>query len=359
VSPAPAVEPASGPRGALEELILKALCRRPCLVAFSGGRDSSAVLAAAVETARRHGLADPIPVTLRFDGDVRTGEHEWQELVVRHLGVSEWIRLDLTTELDALGPLGAGLLARHGAYWPPLAHSTVPMLEAAKHGSLLTGNGGDELLTPWALRRVWLLRRARARPRPSDVKRLVFFSLPTAARAEIYRRRSPIALGWLRPDADRELERSWARQSVAAYGSWGEYVDWMLGSRYFELGRAIFAALARDAGVLLLEPFLEPRVAGAVVRAAPAAGFASRSEALHQLFGDLLPPQVVARTTKATFTTVPWGPAARAFAADWDGSGLDSDLVDADALRAEWLRERPDFRSLTPLQCAWLATRKQ
>jgi asparagine synthase (glutamine-hydrolysing) len=354
-----ALEPASGPREALEQLILGALRRQPCLVAFSGGRDSSAILGVAVETARRHGLADPIPVTLRFGGDDRTGEQEWQELVVRHLAVAEWIRLDLTTELDALGPLGAGLLVRHGAYWPPLAHSTVPMLQAAKHGSLLTGNGGDELLTPWSLRRLWLLRRARTRPRPADMKWLVFFSLPNAARAEVYRRRSPIRLGWLTPDADRELQRSWARQSVAAQSTWAEYVDWMLGSRYFELGRAIFAAFARDAGVLLVEPFLEPRVAHAVVQEAPPAGFASRSEAVERLFGDLLPPQLTARTTKATFTTVPWGPAARAFAADWDGSGLDPDLVDADALRAEWLRERPDFRSLTPLQCVWLAAQKQ
>ena len=55
--PAPLPEPGGlGVRGALEAAVLPALQRPPCLVSFSGGRDSSAVLAVAADVARRHGL---------------------------------------------------------------------------------------------------------------------------------------------------------------------------------------------------------------------------------------------------------------------------------------------------------------
>ena len=51
------------PRAALDQAILSGLQRAPCVVSFSGGRDSSLVLAAAVDAARRHGLPLPVPVT--------------------------------------------------------------------------------------------------------------------------------------------------------------------------------------------------------------------------------------------------------------------------------------------------------
>jgi asparagine synthase (glutamine-hydrolysing) len=58
--------PAAPVRDALENAMLPALRRSPCFVSFSGGRDSSAVLAVAVEVARRHGLPEPVPATMRF-----------------------------------------------------------------------------------------------------------------------------------------------------------------------------------------------------------------------------------------------------------------------------------------------------
>src|SRR5579884_3063930 len=51
---------------ALESVLVAALSRPPCAVSFSGGRDSSAVLALATDAARRHGLELPVPVTMRF-----------------------------------------------------------------------------------------------------------------------------------------------------------------------------------------------------------------------------------------------------------------------------------------------------
>ena len=74
------------PLAALEAAILPALARPPCLVSFSGGRDSSSVLAAATRAAAREGLDPPVPVTLRLRDAPMSDEAEWQELVVRDLG---------------------------------------------------------------------------------------------------------------------------------------------------------------------------------------------------------------------------------------------------------------------------------
>src|SRR4051794_11337016 len=72
---------AATPRRALEDSLLAALRRPPCVIAFSGGRDSSALLALALHVARKHGLADPLPVTRIFPKDASTDEAKWQRLV--------------------------------------------------------------------------------------------------------------------------------------------------------------------------------------------------------------------------------------------------------------------------------------
>src|SRR4051794_5992486 len=54
---------AMSPQRALEEALLPALQSGRCRVTFSGGRDSSVVLAGATDVARRLGLADPVPLT--------------------------------------------------------------------------------------------------------------------------------------------------------------------------------------------------------------------------------------------------------------------------------------------------------
>lgn len=83
------------------------------------GRDSSAILAAATRIARVHGLQDPVPLTLRFALHPRTSETDWQELMVRHLGLARWEIAQITSELEAVGPIAAPALRRHGLYWPP------------------------------------------------------------------------------------------------------------------------------------------------------------------------------------------------------------------------------------------------
>ena len=94
---------------------------------------------------------------------------------------------------------------------------------------------------------------------------------------------------------------------------------------------------------------------GARVRRA-AAGFAGRDAALAAVAGHLLPAELVARRTKASFDGVFFDEPARAFAQDWDGSGVPDELVDPAALRAHWLGGAPDPHALTLLQAAWLAS---
>lgn len=354
--PGPDIRIESGgahPRETLERLLIPALERHPCRIAFSGGRDSSALLACATRIARARGLADPVPITLRFADHPRTGETEWQELVVRHLGLDSWEIVPVAWELEALGPMATRALRLHGLFWPPNAPTLAGLFRHARGGSLVTGNGGDEIFSPRVGRRPTLREYLRARPRRKALKVAAFLHLPGPLRTRAWTRRI-LPLPWLRPPARREARRRYAERFHGPRTSWRQAAERFLTSRYFELTHAAFEALARDDDVRLVQPFYDPRFLGGVADVAPG-GFPSRAIAMRELFGDLLPSRTVERATKASFTEAFFGPACRSFAESWDGSGLDEALVAPGALRREWSKPRPDFRSFTPLQAAWLA----
>jgi asparagine synthase (glutamine-hydrolysing) len=342
------------PAQVLEDVLTAALERTPCLVAFSGGRDSSALLAAATHLARLHGLHDPIPLTLRFPQHPRTEEARWQELVMKHLGLSEWHIVDHDQEFDVIGPVARTALRTHGLYWPPNAHNLVPLLQSASGGALVTGNGGDELFTPWLWFRVSRIRRGRMLPRRIDLKPLAFSYLPRAGRQVAYERLSHFGPPWLRPSATRALRRRYAAD-LRFGNSWRADLEAHLTSRYCEVVRSTFGLFAADAGAMLVEPFLDSRYVRAVGHHAPRDGFASRGEAMAVHFGELLPERVLTRSDKAVFTEVSSGYEARAFAENWDGSGIDESLADPEVVRSIWLSERPSMQSLTMLQAAYLA----
>lgn len=344
----------TAPRQALEQALIPALEQTPCLVAYSGGRDSSALLAAATDVARRHGFADPVPVTLRFPNHPRTQETRWQELTVGHLGLTEWVILEVKLDLDAIGSAAQGALRKHGLCWPPNAHSLLPLMHAASGGALVTGNGGDELFSPWVWLRVARIRRGRMLPARTDLKPLAFSLLPDTARRTAYERLSRFGPHWLTPSAARTLRRRVATDMALA-GSWRAELELYLSSRYREVAADTFRRFADDAGTTLVEPFFDPRYVRAVGHHAPWEGWGSRSEAMRVHFGRLLPDEVIERTDKAVFTEVSSGTSSRAFADAWDGTGVDPMLVDVEAVRLEWRSERPSMQSLTMLQAAFLA----
>jgi asparagine synthetase B (glutamine-hydrolysing) len=348
--------PTDGARQTLEQILLEALQRPPCVVAFSGGRDSSAILAEATRVARAHGLEDPIPHTLRFDSAPRTDEVEWQEAVIDHLGLDGWSMCKVDEELDSLGPVAREVLLRHGVHWPPNVHTLRLMLEPAIGGSLVTGNGGDELFTPWAGRRISMLRRGRARPRRHELRPLLRALLPNAVLTELWFRRGRHRLPWLAPAAARRVVRSVAKELMELDESWPAALERYLGSRYLEVSQGLIAAIGRDAKVEVVEPFFDPRYVRAVYSEAPAEGYPSRRVVMERNFGDLLPAKVTGRTSKAVFTEVFTGPMVRRFAREWDGSGVDTSLIEPERLREMWLSPVPDLRSLVPLQAAWLAS---
>src|SRR5918996_1040570 len=183
-TPAPAEPDDSDehPREILERLLVDALSRQPCHLMFSGGRDSSVVLAPAGDAARRHGLPEPVPLTARFPTHPATHETEWQEQVIRHLGVTDWVRVDVTDELDTLGPLATETIREFGVYWPSSAHNMRFFARHAGGGTLITGGGGEELSTRGGPRRLPIRLLARLRPRRRAAKWILVHQLPAPLR---------------------------------------------------------------------------------------------------------------------------------------------------------------------------------
>jgi asparagine synthetase B (glutamine-hydrolysing) len=349
----PALPAGTTPRAALEAAILPALARTPCLVSFSGGRDSSAVLAVAVAVARRHGLALPIPVTHRFPAAAGTDESGWQDTVVRHLALDDWVRVELSSELDAIGPVAASVIERHGLLWPCNNYFHDPIFETAAGGAVLTGIGGDEAFVGCTWDRAIAVLRGRVRPVPRDVLRVGFALAPVAVKAAFIRRWLPELLPWLRPAARREVERFVAADAAAEPLRYAGRLRKLLGSPQQRAGLEGLEAMAADHDVLVAHPLHDAGFFAALAAQPAADVYRSRTDAMAALVGDLLPPEVLRRSTKSHFSEVVWGPAARALAASWDGDGLDPEIVDCDVLREVWASAEPDTQTITLLQSVW------
>lgn len=350
---------AATPREALEAAIRPALEQTPCLVTFSGGRDSSAVLAVAVSLARRLGLEPPIPVTRRWPTYPSVDESRWQELVIGHLRVDHWERVDFE-EMDLVGPTCAPSLAEHGPLWPPLLHSWPPTFALAGGGSILTGEGGDELFD---VRRATSLRYLAAHPR--RVSRPLLKEVAIQGGPAMVRRRRAIAdrrsirPPWLRPEAgERWLDELVAWDLGEPYG-WARAVRRAVSDRSHQMGLHNFAVLASMHGATLHHPLLDPVFVAAVTSAGGPLGFAGRTSAMRRLFGDVLPDALLARADKVHFDPVVFSAATRAFAQEWSGRGVDGALVDPEALRAALGGDPVVGTAALALQAAWCADHRQ
>ena len=171
-------KPSIEPEKALRDRARSLLGTPPCIIAFSGGRDSSALLAIFVDEARRAGLPEPIAVTARWDDDVDSGEAEWQEEVVRTVGVTQWEIIRPGTDLDLLGSEATAALERSGLMWPAPAYALMPMIRLASGGVFVTGEGGDEAFGLWPYARVWWWLRGGPLPQVSALRRLALACVP-------------------------------------------------------------------------------------------------------------------------------------------------------------------------------------
>lgn len=342
------------PRKVLESIVRRALERPPCVVGFSGGRDSAALLAVAAHLARREGLDPPVAVTNVFPGDMRATEDKWQEEVLEHLRVKNWDRIVITSELDVIGPEAIPLLRRFGPTFPFNGHFVMPILRAGAGGSCITGVGGDEIFEPTEMVRVGFVVRGLLTPKRRDFLLLALFASPASVRRRFWRQRIP-AENWLRPGANAQLLDELASVMAnqrARFDGVVRHDIWRDRARVAVQQTLSTFAEMRDA--VLVQPFFDPDFLDAVAFHKGRIGWPNRAAAMDELFGDLLPRSVIQRNTKAVFDNVFFHDHCRAFVRDWDGSGVDPEFVDVAALRSCWSARSPDPRSLSLLQATWL-----
>lgn len=353
--PVPVPEgPHESPLQVLDRLLQVHLQKPPCLVAFSGGRDSSVLLAAAVRLARCEGLPEPVPITLTYPDAPDSNESAWQEAVLSHLGITERIVLTVHDEHDPLGPVATPVLRRHGLVWSPNFAPTWRMMSQARGGVLLTGEGGDEAFGLKRITPLTKLLKSRGRVPP-----VVYRDTARAIAPAALRRRTALRgryhRPWLRPEVEKLLARRDAADAAAFALHAGQNTWQFATRRSARIGYETVRTLGSEVGTEYVQAFAEPELVAAVAATGGFWGWTGRTATMRALFRDLLPPEVLARRTKALFANAVFTRHTREFARSWTGDGVDTGLVDPEALRANWLSETPHAPSMSLLQQAWLA----
>jgi asparagine synthase (glutamine-hydrolysing) len=347
---------------ALEDALRRALARPPCLIAFSGGRDSSALLAVAMRVARAEDLRLPIPITARFPHAATAEEAEWQALAVRHTAAEDWIEREMGDDLDLVGPVSAGIMRAHGLPYPYNLHLLAPLMEEARGGTLVTGLGGDQALLAAGKALDTLARRRR--PHPRDALRVAGGLAPRPVRHSLLRRReAPMNFPWLTSTANAELARRWLEDGARQPFWWDRVLLNFWRSRFMQTTLRRIEALADSIGTQVSHPLSDPGFIAALARDGGRTGFRNRTDAMHALFGGELPPELLSRGSKASFNEVLWNTHTRAFVDTLDKDRLRialdqldlADAVDADAVCAHWRGDEPMANSFLLLQGCWLA----
>jgi asparagine synthase (glutamine-hydrolysing) len=343
------------PIAAFEDVVRAALRRPPCVVPFSGGRDSAAVLAIAARIARDEKLDAPIAVTVRFEGGLGTGETEWQERVIAHSRVKDWIRLTVGDEIDLIGPLAQPLLERFGVVHPATTPLFGLVLEHAHGGSMITGFGGDSVIGGWVPGHAAEVLAFRAFPRPLDFLTFGYALSPHFVRA--------MAIGkkltrpaWMRPDTYRQFNTLRIEELSTRPVRRDKFLTWESRLRRSAFAEWTFTQLAADVDAVALHPLHDRRFVAALSRDLGARGRGDRTSVMRRIFAKDLPDQVLARSSKANFAVAYFRSFSRDFARRWDGVGLDENLIDPELLRKAWLEWIVDTRSALALQTAWLSS---
>ena len=347
------------PRAVLEEVVLAALTRPPCVVEFSGGRDSSVLLAVGAHVARREGLPMPVPITFRYQNEPHTDESSWQEMVIAHVGIADWERVDVGNRHDMVGDLATQFLRGHGVVYPPTLYNKTLPFTLGRGGSHMSGEGGDEV---FGFRRGAVLRKLRSEPRlllhRRNIRDLGLYLGPVQVRAVLLRKSISAViedcLTYLRPGVECQVLDNLVKEHAAEPFDVTSSLGWHLRRKVVANLQEAITAFAAESDVFHLDPFLEPRFVASYARVVKPLGLCSRTQAMRSLFADLLPDALLTRTSKAIFNRGYLTDVGRAFAANWHGGGVDTRLVDTEKLRSRWLSEWPPHQSFLLLQAAWL-----
>lgn len=355
----PELDAGSNPRLELETVLLEHLQRGPVGVTFSGGRNTGTILAVALQVARRHGLPDPVPLSLRFGVPETSRDEEAQAAAIEALGLGRtWQRIDLAGGAELLGEHATAGLERHGLLFPANAYWVRPMAERLKEvtGSaqptLMAGHGESELHSYWPYGRLHQVLARKRRPHRDELRLAAQAAVPRALRGRRERRRYRArSLPWLRPGV---IERLAPLTEPVAWVRWDRTLTFLRSRRCESATQRGYEALAGESGVRVAFPRLDDRYLGALIRCGGARGYGTREELTERLFGDVLPPVLKGRTDKIAYGKIFFGPETRAFAERWSGGGLPEQLVDPAVLRRLWTSERYDWRTAALLQLAWL-----
>lgn len=348
------IEPYADPVAALERALLPAVLATPCYVAFSGGRDSSVLLALATRVARREGLADPIPLTMRFRNVPEGEESAWQLDVVRHLRLDDWKVVQQDSDIDLIGEQWRSSVTDTGLQWPPSAHGLLPLQRAASGGTFVHGDGGDQVFAGWSRAAVADVLARRRRIRTRDARRLIRAYAPEPARRAIETRLASTPAPWLIPAARRAWARHQGSSHAAEPRTWAEFLRWTRRERATFLMLQTLERQSLHAGTRLFTPFWDAAFLRSLARWGGRLGRGRRTELMLALFRGVLPDHVLKRSTKAHFTRAFFNEPTREFACAWDGPVPESDLVMREPLRTAWLSELPPNTSAVLLQASWL-----
>ncbi len=350
----PLLSAGADPVAVLEAQARALLAKPPCVIAFSGGRDSSVLLATFVHVAREEGLPQPIAVTARWDEDEASDEAEWQEHVVASVGADHWEILRPGTDLDLLGHHAISVLGSLGLMWPAPAYAFAPMVHLAAGGTFVSGEGGDEAFGLWPYGRLWATVRRRQLPSKADLVAFATGCAPRPLRRRRWQHVLPPYQTWLRRDAYVELGFRLADDQADDPLRWDRYQQVSRSRRAVDLTLDTLDRMSARSDARFVAPFLDRGFLAALARWGGRLGRGDRTAVMTALFGDVLSASVLARTSKASFGGVFWGPESRRFAEEWDGTGLPTGLVDVEALRRAWLAEVPVYGAALPLHAAWL-----
>ncbi len=311
---------------------------RPVYVEFSGGCDSSVVLAAAAAVCRRVGHADPVPVTFRFPEYPETDESSFQDTVVEALGLTAWQCFE-SPDMELLGGPSRAAQRSLGVAWPPQVFTRAAIWSELEPGVLLTGEGGDEVLGPPLfnpLRSVASAARRRDAAAAAQAARLAVMG--SSQRARLIVSGNPLGweVPWLSPELRQEvfaLAAHEAAQEPIRRTSWAR---WYLRAPSVHRMESNLRWFGASFGLDVRCPLMAPAVVWAAVDVVPPYRRRTRTQLLHAAFADTVPGVVRSRTSKIHLTRPFFGGSTKAFAAHWDGSGLPPG-IDAEWLRHEWL----------------------